>query len=840
MTDLPIVDVLEDIRTTLRQGDELVLEAPPGAGKTTQVPLALLAEPWLQGQRILLLEPRRIAARAAAERMAELLGEKPGETVGYRMRMDSCISQKTRIEVITEGVLIRLLQDDPSLCGIGLVIFDEFHERSLDADLGLALCLEGRKLFSDLRQQPLKILLMSATLDGSRIAELVNKAPIISSAGRQYPVTLRYGDSFRFDQDIVERVSQTVCDALAQETGSILVFLPGQAEIRRCATQLHRLVDKRVVLAPLYGDLSLADQRLAIAPMADGRRKVVLATSIAESSLTIEGIRVVVDSGLARQSAFDPRTAMSRLQTRRLSRSSATQRAGRAGRLGEGVCYRLWSESQQAELAAHSEAEINQAELSSLMLQLYCWGVDDPADLSWLDIPPRAACKQAVDLLLLLGALHQEGERRMVTAHGKAMAALPLHPRLAHMLLKGRALGWSELACDIAALLADRDIGPRGSADIVLRLALLNGQRAADRQQQGLLMRLKKQRQQFSRLLAASAAVAGKVQITADPAVLLAFAYPDRIARQRRQHGRDYVLSNGRAASLFEGDGMSANLYLVIAEMGGKVGERSDTIYLAAALNPEHFNQLLSSLVVEQNSAEWDDGKGRFIAERRRSVGTLVVERQPIHKPPQDLKNSAIVALIRRRGLLLLNCSEALQQWRARVELLRQLDCAPGAWPDLSDEALLATLDAWLSPYLNSTNSLSGLKSLDLQDILSAGLDWSQRQTLDSLAPSHFKVPSGSTIKIDYCQPVPVLAVKLQEMFGCATNPMIAGGRQPLLLHLLSPARRPLQVTQDLAGFWQGSYHDVKKEMKGRYPKHPWPEDPTTAQATARLKPRGT
>jgi ATP-dependent helicase HrpB len=333
MTDLPIVDVLEDIRTTLRQGDELVLEAPPGAGKTTQVPLALLAEPWLQGQRILLLEPRRIAARAAAERMAELLGEKPGETVGYRMRMDSCISQKTRIEVITEGVLIRLLQDDPSLSGIGLVIFDEFHERSLDADLGLALCLEGRKLFSDLRQQPLKILLMSATLDGSRIAELVNNAPIISSAGRQYPVSLRYGDSFRFDQDIVERVSQTVCDVLAQETGSILVFLPGQAEIRRCATQLHRLVDNRVVLAPLYGDLSFADQRLAIAPMADGRRKVVLATSIAESSLTIEGIRVVVDSGLARQSAFDPRTAMSRLQTRRLSKSSATQRAGRAGHL---------------------------------------------------------------------------------------------------------------------------------------------------------------------------------------------------------------------------------------------------------------------------------------------------------------------------------------------------------------------------------------------------------------------------------------------------------------------------------------------------------------------------
>lgn len=840
MAELPIQSVISEICSALASGHELVLEAPPGAGKTTGVPLALLAEPWLAGQRIVMLEPRRIAAKSAAERMAELLGERVGHTVGYRMRMETVVSKATRIEVITEGVLTRMLQDDPSLDGIGLLIFDEFHERSLDADLGLALTLESRKLFGELRDTPLKLLIMSATLDGDRVSALLDGAPVLRSLGRQYPVAIHYGESYRPSQHLIERVCQTVRQALDENTGSVLVFLPGQAEIRRCLNILSDTCSSAsVILAPLYGDLSLADQRRAIAPTASGIRKVVLATSIAESSLTIDGVTVVIDCGLSRVPAFDPRTGMSRLDTRRLSRASAEQRAGRAGRLSEGVCYRLWSESQNNELLAFSEPEISQADLASLCLQLQRWGIHDAADLRWMDMPPAAAFQQALDLLLKLGALAPKGTRLTMTPHGEAMATLPVHPRLAHMLLKGRELGHAKLACELAAILSDRDVGPNGDADIQLRLALLRGNVRADRKLTGLITRLHKLQQQYLRLLSRSTvSEATSPDGSVDAGLLLAFAYPDRIAKQRRERGSDYVLSNGRAAMLQESDGLNAAAYLVAAALGGKAGNSSDTIYLAAALPATHFDNALIDMIETNCSAEWSEVKGRFVAERRRTVGGILLSSEVLSSVPENEKREALLAFVRRRGLSVLEWPDTVLQWRARVSLLTQLHCEPGNWPDVSDDGLLVQLDTWLSPYLAGVNSLQDIKRLDLSRILSALLDWPQQQALNTLAPESFTVPSGSAKKIDYCQSPPVLAVKLQEMFGCQDTPRVANGMQPLTVHLLSPARRPLQVTQDLAGFWRGSYQDVKKEMKGRYPKHPWPDDPTTAAATARLKPK--
>ncbi|WP_295870854.1 ATP-dependent helicase HrpB [uncultured Zhongshania sp.] len=840
MADLPIQSVIADIRSVLATGNELVLEAPPGAGKTTCVPLAVLAEPWLEGQRIVMLEPRRIAAKSAAERMAELLGERTGQTVGYRMRMETVVGPTTRIEVVTEGVLTRMLQDDPSLDGIGLLIFDEFHERSLDADLGLALTLESRKLFADLRTTPLKLLVMSATLDGDRVSDLLNGAAIVRSLGRQFPVALRYGDAYSPQQDLISRVCATVRQALDENTGSILVFLPGQAEIRRC---LSRLTEDHfgvsVVLAPLYGDLSLADQRRAIAPAEEGCRKVVLATSIAESSLTIDGITVVIDCGLSRVPAFDPRTGMNRLDTRRVSRASAEQRAGRAGRLSEGVCYRLWSESQNNELLSYSEPEIAQADLASLCLQLHRWGMSDPSELQWMDTPPSAAFQQATDLLQKLGALTTESGARSISSHGELMASLPLHPRLAHMLLTGRELGHTALACQLAALLSDRDFGPRGAADIQLRLDILNGDMAIDRQSKSLVSRLQRQQQQYLKILSRVQTRLSPVPETAvDAGLLLAFAYPDRIAKQRRERGCDYVLSNGRAAVLQESDGLRAAAYIVVASLGGKAGSRDDTIYLAASLPVSHFDGALAELVDVNCTAEWSEAKARFVAERRRSVGSIVLHTETLAKVPEDEKRRALLAFVRRRGLAIFEWPEPVLQWRARISLLRQFACQPGKWPDVSDEGLLESLEDWLSPYLIGVNTLQDFKRLDLAKIMTGLIDWPQQQALKTLAPESFTVPSGSAKKIDYCQSPPVLAVKLQEMFGCQDTPRVAEGRQALVVHLLSPARRPLQVTQDLAGFWRGSYHDVKKEMKGRYPKHPWPDDPTTAVATARLKPK--
>ncbi|WP_312301455.1 ATP-dependent helicase HrpB [Stutzerimonas nitrititolerans] len=843
MTPLPIEQALQALRQALHQRDEAVLEAPPGAGKTTRVPLALLDESWLAGQGILMLEPRRLAARAAAERLASQLGEKVGETVGYRIRLDSKVGPRTRIEVVTEGILARRLQDDPGLEGVGLVIFDEFHERSLDADLALALTLNARVL---LRDEPLKLLLMSATLEGERLSSLLNDAPVVRSEGRMFPVIQRWGRPFQAGERIESRVLQAVLQALDEEPGSLLVFLPGQAEIRRVSEALAESLEGRsdILLCPLHGELDLADQRAAIEPAPAGMRKVVLATNIAETSLTIEGVRVVIDAGLARVPRFDPGSGMTRLETRRISRASATQRAGRAGRLEPGVCYRLWSEDQHAQLAAYDEAEILQADLAGVALQLVRWGVE-PDELAWLDRPPAAAYAQAQALLERLGALARNARGGwQLTEHGQAMAELPAHPRIAHLLLRGHGLGLGRLAADLAALLVERDIqrgGERGGGcDIANRLGLLEARAGRHAGAQ----RVRQLARQFRSLLRGSG---GVVPADGDDqrwiGALLAFAYPDRVAQQRREGGGEYRLANGRAAIFAEPDALMKEPWLVIAELGSRQGQREERIYRAAALDPAMFEQTLAELVSQRDELDWDEREGVLRAERQRRIGELVLAREPLARLDEESRSRALLGLVRHKGLELLPWTPELRQWQARIALLRQLDLADGGtsqWPDVSNAALLERMEDWLLPYLGKVSRLAHFAQLDMRAMLATLLPWPLPQRLDELAPTSVRVPSGSQVRLDYSESPPVLAVRLQELFGLAQTPRIAGGRLTVKLHLLSPARRPVQVTQDLASFWQNTYAEVRKDLKGRYPKHYWPDDPLIAEPTARAKPRGS
>ena len=833
MIPLPIDEALPALRQVLQSRDEVVLEAPPGAGKTTRVPLALLDEAWLDGQSIVMLEPRRLAARAAAERLASELGEKVGETVGYRIRLDSKVGPKTRIEVVTEGILARRLQDDPALEGVGLVIFDEFHERSLDADLALALTLNARDL---LRDEPLKVLLMSATLEGERLSALLDKAPVVRSEGRMHPVALRWGRPYQPGERIETRVVQAVLQALDEEGGSLLVFLPGQAEIRRVNEALAEQLAGRedILLCPLHGELELTAQRAAIDPAPAGRRKVVLATNIAETSLTIEGVRVVVDAGLARVPRFDPGSGMTRLVTRRISRASATQRAGRAGRLEPGVCYRLWSEEQHTQLSAYSEAEILQADLAGVALQLARWGVE-PDELSWLDRPPAAAYAQAQALLERLGALQRKAHGGwQLTDEGQAMAELPTHPRLAHMLLRGQALGVAALAADVAALLAERDILRDVGADLSLRLQQLATGRGS------AVQRVRQLSRQFRGLLRDRTAATALNESQA-LAALLAFAYPDRVARQRREGGGEYRLANGRAAQFGEPDALMKEPWLVIAELGSQQGRREERIYRAVALNPVLFDGVLAEQVVLRDELEWDEREGVLRAERQCRVGELVLSSEALPGLDEAARSQALLGLVRRKGLELLPWTPELRQWQARIALLRQLDLDKDGrsdWPDVSDAALLERLEEWLLPYIGKVSRLAHFAQLYLAAMLATLLPWPLPQRLDELAPVAIAVPSGSRIRLDYSEQPPVLAVRLQELFGLADTPRIAGGRQIVKLHLLSPARRPVQVTQDLASFWANTYAEVKKDLKGRYPKHYWPDDPLIAEPTARAKPR--
>ncbi|MFV0477356.1 MAG: ATP-dependent helicase HrpB [Parahaliea sp.] len=846
---LPVRHILPELADTLNMRHEVVLQAPPGAGKTTSVALALLAAPWLAGQTILLIEPRRIAARAAAVRMAKLLGENVGQRIGYRIRLESRVSAHTRIEVLTEGVLARRLQDDPELKGVALVIFDEFHERNLDSDLSLALCLQARELFRT-PDNPLRLLVMSATLDGEAVAQLLDEAPVLTCEGRQYPVDIRYGTAHELRRPIVPVVTDTVVQAQREQRGSILVFLPGQSEIIRVAGQLKGRLDEDMDLCMLYGGLPLEKQQAAIAPAAPGRRKIVLATNIAETSLTIEGVEVVVDSGLMRSAVFDAATGVTRLHTRRISRASARQRAGRAGRLGPGICYRLWSQEQQQHLLAHTEAEILHSDLTSLALQLLGWGVSDITQLRWLDLPPERTYQQALEVLRYCQAItagHQQTLR--LTPHGVQLAQMPMHPRLGHMLLLGADLNVADSACLLAAVLSERVPKLGQHADLGSVLAQLRSDTQLPVQHQGWARRIREQARRFRHVLDkvwhrtdGSSDADPVLPVDDIPGVLMAAAYPDRIARQRSGgRGMIFQLSNGRSARLPMNDPLISEHWLAVAELGGRSGEAEDQIFSALPLNNRYFDTVLAPLISQREHIYWSDETNRMLAELKTCLGQIVLSSQSLPQIPQQTREKLLLELVRQRGLDILPWTDGLRQWRARVQLLYQQALQRGRgnqWPDLSDEALLANLESWLLPWLDQVQRQEDFKALDLRSILQAQLPWPLSMELARQAPEQITVPSGSSIAIDYTQSPPVLAVKLQEMFGCREGPRICDGTLALTLHLLSPARRPLQMTADLASFWQQGYAQVRKEMRGRYPKHPWPEDPLQAIPTAYTKAR--
>ncbi len=841
MSSLPIETVLPEILRTLRDRPNALLTAPPGAGKTTRVPLALLDAPWFRDKKLLMLEPRRLAARAAAHRMAVMLNESVGETVGYRMRLDRKVGPKTRIEVVTEGILTRMLQHDPSLEAYAMVLFDEFHERSLQADIGLALCLETQRLF----RPDLRLLVMSATLDCGPVGVLLGQAPTIRCDGQMFPVETRY-----LDQPVSDRldlaITQIIRRALAQDQGSLLVFLPGMAEIRRIErTLLDAALGPNILVAPLHGDLPQALQAAAIEPAKPGIRKIVLATSIAETSLTIDGVRLVIDAGQLRVPKFDPRSGLTRLETSRVTQDSADQRRGRAGRLEPGICYRLWTEREQVSLTPRRPPEILEADLAPLVLDLALWGVGDPSELSWLTPPPSGAVTQARELLARLGALDSNG---CITPHGRAMVELSLHPRLAHMILKAQSLRMTTLACDVAALLSERDMfrPHRGyrNADLRVRLDALYGHQdiaGGATIDHGAAQHIKRTADLWRRQFAQTATV--ERSQAKDPldqvGHLLALAYPDRIAQ--RQDGSDvrYLMANGRGASFAGPDQLSREQYLVIAELDG--GQQWARIDLAAPVSETELARLYEKDIVETEAVAWDDNTQSVRATRQRRLGALVLSQQPLSKPDPSLIAAALLQGVRQSGLALLGWTPELQQWRARVQLLRRTDGSESRWPDLSDETLLHSVDEWLGPYLTGITTLDRVKRMDLATPLHALLTWKQQQQLNRLAPTHLTVPSGSHVRLDYeGSEMPVLAVRLQELFGCQDTPRVAGGRIPVMLHLLSPAKRPVQVTQDLAGFWRNTYHDVRKELRGRYPKHHWPDDPLTAPPTAKTKRRAT
>jgi ATP-dependent helicase HrpB len=818
-----------------------LLTAPPGSGKTTLVPLLLLHETWMEGQKIIMLEPRRLAARAAAARMAELLGERVGETIGYRIRLDSQVSSRTRIEVVTEGILTRRLQQDPELDGVGLVIFDEFHERSLQADLGLTLTLD---VMTGLRED-LRLLVMSATLDSARVAALLDGAPVVQAQGRSYPVSIHYLGDPPAGRRLSEAVAAAVLRLLESESGDLLVFLPGVGEIRQTADWLNtrlREVPGAPLICPLFGDLGKSEQDRAILPDPAGRRRVVLATSIAETSLTIEGVTTVLDSGWSRLPRFLPATGLTRLETLRVSRAAAEQRAGRAGRLGPGSCYRLWSEARQAGLAEQHPPEILEADLAPLMLDLLHWGVKDPRDLRWLDPPPAAACAQAMDLLRSLGAVDAQGR---LTAVGKAMGELPLHPRLAHMLLRAADSRARALACDLAALLSERDIlkaGPNSGrdTDIELRLALFSRWRERSRGEvfdrsldvAGIKRLQRVSRQFYGLLQARSLPRSGGVRSAAG---LLAMAYPDRIARQTR-HGR-FQLASGRGASVVEEDSLAAARYLVAAQLDA--GQSEARIRLALAIDEAELRELPDLPLQRAESVVWDAAQQAVLALQEERLGALRLSAKPLQQADPQAVQAAMLTGIRQLGLASLPWDRQTRQWRNRLLCLREWQ-PDEAWPDLSDAWLSTHLEEWLGPWLSGVTRRAQLQKLDLLGILQSRLSWDRLKRLEALAPTHLVVPSGSRKRLEYTPGAPpVLAVRLQELFGLAQTPTVCGGRVQVMLHLLSPAQRPIQVTRDLAGFWERTYSEVKKELKGRYPKHYWPDDPDQAEPTARVKPRG-
>lgn len=806
MSLLPVASILPELLHALQQSPQVLLNAPTGAGKSTWLPLQILRDGGING-RILLLEPRRLAARNVAQRLAELLGEKPGETVGYRMRAETCVGPATQLEVVTEGILTRMIQHDPELSGIGLVILDEFHERSLQADLALALLLDVQQGLRD----DLKLLIMSATLDNDKLQRLLPDAPVVISEGRAFAVDRRY-QSLPAHQRFDEAVAIATAELLRNESGSLLLFLPGVGEIQRVQNHLAERVADDVLLCPLYGALPLSEQRRAILPAPQGKRKVVLATNIAETSLTIEGIRLVVDSAQERVARFDVRSGLTRLITQRVSQASMTQRAGRAGRLEPGVCVHLLAKDQAERATAQSEAEILQSDLSSLLLELLQWGCNDPSQLSWLDTPPAVNLAAARRLLTQLGALADE----RLTAKGQKMAALGNDPRLAAMLVAADSDDEVATAARLAAILEEP---PRGGGGDLMQ-AFTRSQGSWQQRSQQLCKRLKRR--------------AGQPDSDAIPA-LLAQGFPDRIARRRGQEGR-YQLANGMGAMLDADDALNRHEWLIAPLLLQGNASPDARILQACALDIDALVARCPQLIQQSDTIEWDDTQGTLKALRRSQIGQLTLSVRPLAKPSEEELHRAMLTGIREKGLSVLNWTNEAEQLRLRLQCAARW-LPEDAWPAVDDASLLAALESWLLPHMSGVHSLRGLKSLDIHQALLEWLPWSLRQRLVSLLPTHYTVPTGSRIAIRYDdENPPALAVRMQEMFGEASTPTIAEGRVALVLELLSPAQRPLQITRDLSAFWQGAYREVQKEMKGRYPKHVWPDDPANTAPTRRTK----
>jgi ATP-dependent helicase HrpB len=817
--DLPVVSILSKIETSLGDQKMAVLSAPPGAGKTTLVPLYLLDAPWRDGGKIILLEPRRLAARAAATRMASLLNEEIGETVGYRMRLDSCISARTQIEVVTEGVFARMVLDDPELSGISTVIFDEFHERSLDADLGLALALDvHRGLRADLR-----ILVMSATLDIDRIGDLMGNAPLIKSEGRSFPITLRYHDR-KSSERIEDLVSQTIVSCLRDESGSILAFLPGQSEIRRTAERLSGRLPPNVAIHQLFGALSQSDQSRAIEPSKPGQRKIVLATSIAETSITIAGVRVVIDSGLQRLPIYEASTGITRLETNRVSQASADQRAGRAGRTEAGIAIRLWHEGQTAALPRFSPPQILSTDLSQFALDLAFWGVRDPSTLSLLDQPPKATLAEARTLLQQLGALDKDFA---ITQAGKAMRRIALPPRLAAMVMRASTEGNGLIAAQLSVLLTEQGLGGN-DIDLDVRLRNFLNERS-DRAEaaKGLARSILRALDKDVKVPASSPAPsAGE---------LLIFAFPDRVAMQRGRRGR-FIMANGRGAELEETAPLAGEEMLMVADLTGKAV--SSRILSAARISWDVVEVELSHLIVSEDQVRFDAESGQIRARRRKGLGAITLEDTSLPRPTGQKSVEAVTDAIRMSGPSILRFSKEPALTRQRLGFLHRTIGAP--WPDVSDEALQANVDTWFTPFQSSISKLQDISSSSLTEGLMSLVPFDQQREVSRLLPSHFEAPTGQRHPISYEEDEPVLTIRVQELYGLKNHPSVAGGRLPLLLKLTSPAHRPIQTTKDLPGFWAGSWKDVRADMRGRYPKHPWPEDPANALPTNRAKPRGT
>ena len=859
-TPLPIDAVLDDLARTLAAGNAAVLVAPPGAGKTTRVPLALLDSAWLGNKKIIMLEPRRIAARASAERMAKTLGEPVGQTVGYRVRFGSKISRATRIEVVTEGIFARQILNDPELSGVAAVLFDEFHERSLDADLGLALARDAQ---TGLRED-LRILVMSATLDGARVAKLLGDAPVIASEGRAFPVETRYLGR-KADAPLERQMADAIATALRADLGSVLAFLPGAAEIRRTQNFLaERINDASIEIVPLFGALDAGVQDRAIAPAPKGQRKVVLATSIAETSLTIEGVRIVVDSGVARVPRYEPDIGLTRLETVRASRAAVDQRRGRAGRTEPGVCYRLWDEPQTASLAAYTQPEILSADLSSLVLDLAQWGVSDPGALAFLDPPPLPALKEARGLLRELGALDGDGR---ITAEGNRLRALALPPRLARMIVDSHRLGAGEAAADIAAILTERGLGG-DSVDLEHRLDQFRRDRSQRANSARSLARRWAEQVAAGEVPPSPSPLVGagrgegaprKASVVANPTpnleselrsprtpqgggelttgVMLALAFPDRVARNRGNGS--FVLANGRGAAVDQTSSLARTPYIAVGELTGTAAQGK--ILLAAPIAQADIESQFAGEIETSDEISFDRSALALRARRKRTLHAITLSEAPLALTPSPETARVLADGLIAAGVDRLPWSKPAKQWRDRVTFLRKAEGDASAWPDLSDSALADRSETWLLPALHDKIALKDFSAGDLSDALLTLLPWELRARLEREAPTHFEAPTGTQLAIDYeAEQGPTIAVRLQELFGLNTHPSIAKGRIALVLELLSPAHRPVQVTRDLPGFWRGSYAAVRSDLRGRYPRHPWPEDPASAMPTRRIKPRGT